>query len=78
MMIRLKEEYQNKKITSSGIDYDFRLLTPEKLQRVYDNNKNLRHMFEEVVEITPEVTLNEKEFFETVKRVVKKTTPKKK
>lgn len=78
MMIRLKEEYKNKKITNSGIDYDFRLLTQEKLQRIYDNNKNLRHMFEEAVEITPEVSLNEKEFFETVKEVVKKPAPKKK
>lgn len=78
MMIRLKEEYQNKKISTSGIDYDFRLLTQEKIQRVYDNNPHLRHMFEEVVEISPEIVMNEEQFLKTIDEVVKKRTPKRK
>ena len=78
MMIRLKSEYQNKKVSSEGIDYDFRLLTSERLQRVYDNNPHLRHMFEEVVEISPEVTMNEEEFLKTIDEVVKKSTTKRK
>ena len=77
-MIRLKSEYQNKKISQNGFDYDFRLLTPEKIQRVYDNNPNLRHMFEEVVEISPEIIMNEEEFLKTIDEVVKKTPTKRK
>lgn len=78
MKIRLKEEYQNKKISTSGIDYDFRLLTPEKIERVYNNNPHLRHMFEEVVEISPEIVMNEEQFLNTIDEVVKKRAPRKK
>lgn len=77
-MIRLKSEYQNKKVSSRDGEYDFRVLTPERLQRVYDNNPNLRHMFEEVVEISPEIIMNEEEFLKTIDEVVKKTPTKRK
>lgn len=69
-MVTLKEEYKNKRVSVGDTDYDFRFLTQERLQRVYDNNPHLRHMFEEVKtipqqEITPEV------FEELIKEAVK-------
>ena len=77
-MIRLKEEWSNKRVSVLGIDYDFRLLSEERLRRIYDNNPNLRHMFEEVIEISPEITMNEDEFTKTIDEVVKKPTSKRK
>jgi hypothetical protein len=76
-MIKLKEEYRNKRVsTKDGIEYDFRTLTPERIQRIYDTNPHLRHFFEEVVEVSPEIILNEEDFNNLVKEVVE--TPKKK
>jgi len=69
-MIRLKAEYQNKRITSEGVDYDFRFLTQERLQRVYDNNPHLRHMFEEV-ETIPQLDITPEVFENLIKEVVK-------
>lgn len=70
-MIKLKEEYRNKKVsTRDGIDYDFRVLTQERMQRIYDTNPHLRYLFEEVVEVAPDLILNEEEFNNLVKDAV--------
>lgn len=51
-MVTLKEEYRNKRVSVGGTDYDFRFLSQERIQRVYDNNPHLRHMFEETKTIS--------------------------
>ena len=78
-MMTLKEQYKNKRFYQDGVEYDFRNTTPEKLERIYNNNKNLRHLFveENVVEVTPEVTLTPEEFDTMVKEIVKKPRKKK-
>lgn len=78
-MMTLKEQYKNKRFYQDGVEYDFRNITPEKLERIYNNNKNLRHLFEEkdVVEVTPEVILTPEEFDTMVKEIVKKPRKKK-
>lgn len=77
-MIKLKEEYRNKKVsTRDGIEYDFRVLTQERMQRIYDTNPHLRYLFEEVVEVAPDLILNEEEFNKLVKEAVEKPARKK-
>lgn len=77
-MRTLKEKYKNKRFYENGVEYDFRNITPEKLDRIYNNNKNLRHLFEEeFVELTPEVTLTPEEFDTMVKEIAKKPRKKK-
>lgn len=77
-MRTLKEKYKNKRFYENGVEYDFRNITPEKLDRIYNNNKNLRHLFEEeVVELTPEITLTPEEFDTMVKEIAKKPRKKK-
>jgi len=65
--MKIKKEYLNKRITENGIDYDFRSLSPEKLEKIHANNPSLRKYFEE--ELTDEEkafirNIEEREFFE--------------
>jgi hypothetical protein len=79
-MRTLKEKYKNKRFYENGVEYDFRNITPEKLERIYNNNKNLRHLFveqEEFVEVTPEVVLTPEQFDTMVKEVAKRPRKKK-
>jgi hypothetical protein len=73
-MRTLKEKYKNKRFYENGVEYDFRNITPEKLERMYNNNKNLRHLF---VEVTPEVVLTPEQFDTMVKEVAKRPRKKK-
>lgn len=71
-MIRIKEEYRNKRVTAGGIEYDFRALSQERIQRIYDGNPSMRYIFEEIVEVSPEIILNEEEFNNLVKDAIEK------
>ena len=61
--MKIKAEYLNKRITENGIDYDFRSMSPEKLERIHANNPALRKYFEE------ELTAEEKEFIARIEKI---------
>jgi len=61
--MKIKPEYLNKRITENGIDYDFRSMSPEKLERIHANNPMLRKYF------VDELTEEEKEFIARIEKV---------
>ena len=62
-MKRIKQEYLNKKITEGGIQYDFAVLSQEKLDRIHANNPSLRKYFED------ELTEEEREFIARIEKI---------
>lgn len=54
-MITIRKEWKEKAVVWQGITYDFRHLSQEKIERIWKNNPNMAHFFEE--------TEKEKEFF---------------
>lgn len=77
--IKLKEKY-NKPFKIDGAYYDFRLYNEERLMRLFDNNPNLRHIFEEDIDAElKDIGIETNEDFEkVVKEVVKSVRKKKK
>ena len=79
-MKRIKNNYL-KSVKIDGAHYDFRFWSDEKLQRLWDNNPQLRYLFEddEAEEQLKELGIETPEQFEEiVKEVVKAKKPKKK